>query len=255
MHLIPLLILCGQLTVTGGVLAKPHLPKLHSYFAQTPGCAVLYDTDKKAYFYENKSLCEKRSSPCSTFKVISALAGMEAGVLPDNGTTFSWDGTHYAVAAWNRDLTLKEAFQSSCVWYFRRVVDQVGQAPMQALVDRLEYGNRDLSAWNDGGDALSGFWLESSLQISPEEQVRVLQRLFQAPTTDTKRLLQLMEISPCFYGKTGTGRRGDGTSDAWCIGFWETREGPVYFAVRLEAAEATGEDAKSIALRIAETYR
>ena len=53
---------------------------------------------------------------------------------------------------------------------------------LQAL-DRLQYGNCDISDWegrlntNNSNRALTGFWIESSLMISPKEQVEVMGRL------------------------------------------------------------------------------
>ncbi len=55
---------------------------------------------------------------------------------------------------------------------------------MQTELDRLSYGNCDISDWNGGlntnnnNPALTGFWIESSLLISPREQVEVLERIF-----------------------------------------------------------------------------
>ena len=55
------------------------------------------------------------------------------------------------MAAWNGNLTLAEAFQSSCVWYFRQVIDQVGQASVAQQLAALDYGNQDISQW-EGAD-------------------------------------------------------------------------------------------------------
>ena len=46
----------------------------------------------------------------------------------------TYSGLAYPVAAWNQNLTLEQAFQSSCVWYFRQVIDQVGR---QAVAEQL----------------------------------------------------------------------------------------------------------------------
>ena len=51
-------------------------------------------------------------------------------------------------------------------------------------MDRLEYGNCDISDWegrlntNNNNRALTGFWIESSLAISPKEQTEVMERIF-----------------------------------------------------------------------------
>ena len=50
--------------------------------------------------------------------------------------------------------------------------------------NKLQYGNRDISDWegrlntNNDNRALTGFWIESSLKISPIEQVEVMERIF-----------------------------------------------------------------------------
>ena len=62
----------------------------------------------------------------------------------------TYSGIQYPVAAWNGNLTLAEAFQSSCVWYFRQVIDQVGQASVAQQLAALDYGNQDISQWEGG---------------------------------------------------------------------------------------------------------
>ena len=72
----------------------------------------------------------------------------------------------YPVAAWNQNLTLEQAFQSSCVWYFRQVIDQVGRQAVAEQLAALSYGNQDISQWAGSGQnqsqELNGFWIDSS---------------------------------------------------------------------------------------------
>lgn len=117
------------------------------YFQHINGCAVLYDESANVCYFYNKEQCETEVSPLSTFKIVSALAGLEYGVLEDESSVMEYSGTKYPVEAWNGQLTLEEAFQTSCVWYFRQVIDCVGQQNMQTLLQKLQYGNRDLSEW------------------------------------------------------------------------------------------------------------
>lgn len=55
---------------------------------------------------------------------------------------------------------------------------------MQKELDKLQYGNCDISDWegrlntNNNNRSLTGFWIESSLMISPKEQVEVMERIF-----------------------------------------------------------------------------
>ena len=72
---------------------------------------------------------------------------------------------------------------------------------MQAYIDEMNYGNRDISDWqgdlNEGEPLtdLKGFWLESSLKISPKEQIQVLRRIMERPEkgelANTLKLLML----------------------------------------------------------------
>ena len=66
--------------------------------------------------------------------------------------------------------------------YYRQVVDDIGKDMMQKELDKLQYGNCDISDWegrlntNNNNRALTGFWIESSLLISPKEQVEVMEQ-------------------------------------------------------------------------------
>lgn len=230
------------------------------YFQGINGCAVFYKADSQEYKIYNEALCEQRSSPCSTFKIVASCMGMKYGVLDDLNDRMGYDGTAYSHPEWNRNLTFQEAFQSSCVWYFRKVIDQVGQENVQETVDVLQYGNRDISQWKGNGynriEALNGFWLESSLQVSPLEQVKVLRKILEENFFDkeTKTMLEeLMWSEESIYGKTGTGYDQDGNCvDGWFVGWFEGEE-RIYFAVRLadpEAEDGTGIRAKEIAKAI-----
>ena len=58
-----------------------------------------------------------------------------------------YNGTQYPIDEWNSDLRLQEAFQTSCIWYFRKVIDKVGKDEVQKELDTLVYGNCDISEW------------------------------------------------------------------------------------------------------------
>lgn len=66
--------------------------------------------------------------------------------------------------------------------YYRQVVDDIGKDMMQKELDKLQYGNCDISDWegrlntNNNNRALTGFWIQSSLLISPKEQVEGMEQ-------------------------------------------------------------------------------
>jgi len=230
------------------------------YFQGISGCAVLYDESSK-YFYDKKK-CETEVSPLSTFKIVSALAGLENNVLVDETSTMEYSGVKYPVDTWNENLTLKEAFETSCVWYFRQVVDMVGQEDIRAMLKKLQYGNCDISEWDGSGinslPELNGFWLESSLKISPEQQVVTLDYIFGRENSfkaenleELKNIMYAAELDNGFlYGKTGSGTDGK----AWFVGFLEENGNKTYFAVYLDDMQnrdvVSGNKAKEIAIRI-----
>ena len=113
----------------------------------------------------------------------------------------------------------ENAAKYSCVWYFRRVVNDIGPETMQKYIDEYKYGNKDISDWegtlntNESNPDLIGFWIESSLKISPREQAEVMERIFgedgYASEETIDRLKQVMllqeEDGLSIYGKTGMG--------------------------------------------------
>lgn len=235
---------------------------LSEAFQNIDGCAVIYSPGQKEYSFFNEDMCRQEESPYSTFKIVSALLGLQNGVIVDEASTMGYDGTDYGNAEWNEDLTLEEAFQKSCIWYFREVIDSVGNDKVQQELNELQYGNRDISEWNGSNinpmEKLNGFWLGSSLRISPLEQVEVLVKIFEGESDyDSgnieilKRIMLVDENdTQKIYGKTGTGENGK----AWFVGFSESNGERKYFAIYLDdinqKGQVSGNKAKEIALEI-----
>ena len=115
-----------------------------AFFQGMQGSAVLYDPQRQEVHVFQPSLAETRRSPCSTFKIVSAFAALEAGVLQPEDSTRAWSGEVFWNDEWNRDLDFSDAFHSSCVWYFRQLIDELGPERMQQAVDRLQYGNCEI---------------------------------------------------------------------------------------------------------------
>lgn len=233
------------------------------------GAAVLYDPLAGQYFIYNRELAETRRSPCSTFKIISSLIGLEEGAIPEEDSTRKWSGEIFWNQEWNRDINFEEAFRTSCIWYFRDVIDQLGPATVERELNRLKYGNCDISDWegtlntSNNKMKLRGFWVESSLKISAVEQTEVMERIFgetsaYGPQT-LKRLKQAMRLeqtensSYTIYGKTGMGKADGEVADAWYTGFAEINEKPVYFCVylgRSEGMDVSSARAREIAVEL-----
>lgn len=243
-------------------------------FEGMKGAAVIYDPSAREYTVYNRELADTRRSPCSTFKIISALLALERGVVDPVHSVRHWSGETYWNSVWNHDIELAEAFRTSCVWYFRRVIDEIGPEAMREELDKLGYGNRDISDWegrantNDDNRALTGFWIESSLKISPMEQVKVLERIFGGrlgyAESTLRHLKRIMKVpgtpgkNLVVYGKTGMGKDRDTAVDAWFAGMADTSRGPLYFCVYLgetPGKEISSPKAREIALRLLQTMQ
>lgn len=243
------------------------------YFNGLNGTAVIYDPSNRRYTVYNQKLAETRSSPCSTFKIISSLIALENGIILPEDSTRTWSGERFWNEDWNKDIDFREAFRTSCVWYFRQVIDDIGKDRMQKELEKLQYGNCDISDWegslntNNNNRALTGFWIESSLRISPKEQTAVMERIFGGNSDyseETQNQLKQVMLVPeqdradfSIYGKTGMGKANGVVVDAWFTGFAESTEGTIYFCVRLgetEELEVSSTVAKEIAIEIVSDY-
>ncbi|BBB91163.1 MAG TPA: penicillin-binding transpeptidase domain-containing protein [Methylomusa anaerophila] len=226
--------------------------EIGKYFTEfTTGTFVMYDEANDQYVVFNEPQSIKRLSPCSTFKIYNSLAGLETGVLDqeDVFTLFKWNGKQYAFPAWNHDQTLASATRDSVVWYFQELASRVGTKRMQAFLDKIGYGNRDIS----GG--LTTFWLRSSLQISASEQVDLLHRLYseKLPVSPqnvaiVKKNITLSEDNGVrLMGKTGSGFQDDKWLLGWFVGCVEKQGNRYFFATNIEAPDgATGGKAREI---------
>ena len=241
---------CSSPAVQTPVTAEVR-PELEKYFQGFDGAFVLYQLNENHYTRYNPEGCAERLLPASTFKIMNALIALETGVVTDQDHVIAWDGTQYPIPAWNQDHTLKTAFQNSVVWYYQDLARQIGQERMQHYIDAVGYGNQTI------GDDL--FWLDGSLQISADEQVEFLKRLYQGDLPFSQRSMEIvreimtLESDAAFqlHGKTGSGQMGN-LSVGWFVGYQEENGDVYFFALNIRSAgpEANGPKAKEILLDI-----
>lgn len=236
---------------------------LSKYFTGYEGSFVLFDKNKNEYTIFNQSKSQKQVPPCSTFKIINSLIGLETKILKDENTSFKWDGTDYSIESWNKDQTLKSAVSNSVVWYFQILASKIGEDKMQDYINKVNYGNKDIS----GG--ITKFWLQSSLKISPIEQVDILRKFYDYQLPFSKRNIDIVkdvivlttENGIKLSGKTGSGSKPENNApeskyiNGWFVGYIEKNEDVYFFATNIEANEtaeksAGGQEAKEITLKI-----
>lgn len=229
---------------------------LGTYFGDYKGSFVLYDQKRQAYTIYNEKGSAKRVSPDSTYKIYSALFALENKVITPDSSQLDWDKTQYSFAAWNRDQDLDSAMENSVNWYFKTLDAESGLASLEKDFHKIGYGNEDLS----GG--ISSYWMESSLKISPLEQVRLLNSFCQNDFHFDEKNVEAVKKSlwlsgsgtNALYGKTGTGAVDGKNVNGWFIGFIETGDNTYTFALNINKEDSCkGSTAAKIALTILES--
>ena len=226
---------------------------LSSYFSKYNGSFVLYDLKSDTWRIYNKNLATKRVSPDSTYKIYDALLGLEEDIITPEDSFIAWNGENYPFEAWNSDQTLQSAMSASVNWYFQSIDRQLTYADIQSYIHQIKYGNENL------GSNLSSYWLESSLKISPVEQVELLMKLQNNSFGFSPENINAVKDSIClsssdagkFYGKTGTGRVIGKDINGWFIGYIEIADNTYFFANNIESDDdAAGSNAAKITMSI-----
>ncbi len=186
------------------------------------GCFILRDHVHESIHLYNKDRCLQRFMPASTFKIFNSLVALETGIARDETLTIPWDSI-VRRPEWNKTMDMREAFRVSNVGYYQALARKVGAQNFQHYLDSVKYGNQKI------GGRVDSFWLDNSLQISADEQVGFLKRLyfeelpFTVRTQTIVRSLMLHEDTAgvkLFY-KTGWGNTPKGNQLLWIVGFME----------------------------------
>lgn len=209
---------------------------LRADFDGYEGSFVLYDTAADSWKIYNRVGAVARTSPASTYKIYIALYGLEEGIITPTQSLISWDGQQNPFDTWNADQTLESAMQNSVTWYFQAIDRQVGLPSIKDYIQEIGYGNQAVS-----GDT-SSYWLNSSLKISPVEQVELLKKLYHNKfrfdpenVEAVKNSLALSSTSEgSLYGKTGTLAVNEQNVSGWFVGFLEKNGNTYFFATHIQ---------------------
>jgi beta-lactamase class D len=236
---------------------------LQGHFGDTLACALILNRDRHSenLLEFNPERCHVPLSPCSTFKIPNALIGLQTGVVSGPEHTKSWDGVNRSREALNRDHTLQTAIESSVVWYFQSVAHDVGEQNMKLWLERLDYGNRDISS------GIDHFWLGASLKIDAYGQLELLKRLHhgslpfsdQAQEQVREMLRHPSKLDGQLHAKTGscrpaaeTGQAGHGWFVGWVDWHHNNTKNPstTWFVINITGERASGAEARRIALEL-----
>ena len=110
---------------------------------------------------------------------------------------------------------------------------------MQHWLDTLSYGTKKINT------RIDTFWLDNSLQITPDEQLGLVKRLYfnQLPFfrvhQEKVKKAMIFEDQPAYRlsYKTGWARKEDGSHLGWVVGYIEENKHPYFFVLNLESKD------------------
>lgn len=203
---------------------------LAGYFDQFDRAAFLI-SDGEATLVYNQELADTPLPPYSTFKIPNSIIALETKVISADDSKKKWDGVTYSREVVNQDHDLASAFENSVVWYYKELAREIGPERMQEYLERMDYGNQDIS----GG--IDEFWLGSSLEITPVQQLQFIENFyynlfeFSDDTISTvKQIMKQKDVEYDLFGKSGSS--GEGMS--WYVGYLEIAEKPYFFVTYIE---------------------
>jgi beta-lactamase class D len=194
--------------------------------------------------------CTTPYSPCSSFKIPLGVMGFDNGNLvnEENPELPFEEGYPDYLSVWKNPHTPRLWLKNSCVWFSQVLTGKLGIEKFKDYVERFDYGNKDISGDLNKNNGLTNSWLSSSLEISPEEQIKFLQNLVdnKLPASIesqemTKKILFLQELENGWqlYGKTGSGsqlnaqRQKMELQHGWFVGWIQKDSRTIVFATHI----------------------
>ncbi|WP_390841662.1 MULTISPECIES: class D beta-lactamase [Nostoc] len=201
------------------------------------GSILIYDSNNKRTYEYNSQRNATAVPPASTFKIFNSLVALETGVIPDDVAVLTWDGIRREIDAWNHDTNLRQAFKDSTVWFYQVLARRIGYEKMQQFINKVGYGNRQIGTAAD----IDRFWLQGPLKITPQQQIKFLQQLYQGDLPFSQRTMNLVkdiairEQTPDYTlrGKTGW-LTSSKPNIGWFVGYLEQNKNVYYFATTLD---------------------
>jgi len=227
-------------------------------------CLLVAEARDGTVLYHEGDGCEEAIGPASSFKFPLSVMGFDAGILssPDS-PAWPYEARYNAVREVDRQTTTPRAWlKESVLWYSRALVEKLGAERFARYVSDFGYGNADVSGDPGAGNGMTHSWLNSSLQITPSQQLDFVLRFLRGELpVDASVVRQTAAAMPRFasggwdiIGKTGTGyiKEADGQRGrrqfGWFVG-WAVQGDQVLAFVQLNANSKAGGSALGLRTR------
>jgi beta-lactamase class D len=214
------------------------------------GTILIYDAQGESFHSNDYEQATRGSIPASTFKIPHSIIALEAGIVVDESHVFEWDGQKRALENWEQNLTLKQAFQFSCVPCYQGIARSIGVTNMRRYLESFDYGTMKFDSTQ-----IDSFWLRGNSTISPFEQIDFLRRFYagdlgiSAQTMSVVKNIMMIEniLGGRLRGKTGLSSSAE-TSIGWFVGYLEVAERVYFFATNVQprSQNSTGFNEKRV---------
>lgn len=185
----------------------------------------------RAAWVFNPERANTRFSPASTYKIPHTLFALDAGALRDEFQVFKWDGVPRSFAGHNQDQNLRSAMRNSTIWVYEIFAKEIGEKKAKRYLQKIDYGNADSST------AKGNYWVDGNLQITANEQIQLLKKLYRNELPfklEHQRLLKDVMISGAGRDWILRSKTGWDGKQAWWVGWIEWPTGPVFFALNMD---------------------
>lgn len=222
---------------------------LKKYFDENnvTGCFALMDNGTGRFtIYNLPRYRDSSYLPASTFKIVNSLIGLQTGKISNDSMVIKWDGIKRPVEAWNKDLTMYEAFRVSAVPYYQEVARRIGKDTMQFWLDSLKYGAKTDKEKVIIKSKIDTFWLDNSLKVLPDQELGLVKRLYFDQLPFFKTHQEAVKRAMLFENntnyrlayKTGWGHNEQGHNIGWVVGWVEENNHPYFFVLNIESSES-----------------
>ncbi len=212
----------------------------HFQALRLEGSILIYDLKANQTFQYNAHRNRTAFPVASTFKIPNSLIALETGVIPHELALLTWDGITRELPVWNRDLNLKEAFKHSAVWFYQVLARRTGHNRMKQWIEAIAYGNQTIGT----PENIDQFWLNGTLQITPQGQVDFLRRLYANELPFSEKAIAMVkeimiaEQTPNYTIRAKTGWFGFGNPGVqnigWYVGYVERGDDVYFFATNID---------------------
>jgi len=199
------------------------------------GTIIISSLDGKTEYIYNQKRSEQRFLPASTFKIPNTLIALEEEVIANEKEIIKWDGIDKGWDVWNKDQSIETAFPISCVWFYQKLAERIGNKKYLKYLNRLNYGNKMT------GSDVTTFWLEGDLKISAREQIDFLKKLykntlpFKNEYMNVLKNIMIVEKKSNYVIRVKTGLAMNVKDQiGWYIGYLEMKDNVWFFATNID---------------------